>query len=141
MNISRRDFILLSTLFVLGCEKKDKEIIHWDRDMCVRCKMVVSDRKNTVKLQLANSSKYFVFDDIGCYVWWIEKNKNIKEKYVIINDSQTGEWIDMRKALYTSGNLSPMGYGFWAYKKGTEPKDKKMLTYEEVKKLIIKRGR
>lgn len=133
--------ILLCVAFLLiSCENK-KDEVHWDRDMCVRCKMVVSDRKNTVKMQIANSSKYLAFDDMGCYVWWREKNRQIKEEYVIINDSQTGEWIDMKKALYTAGNLSPMGYGFWAYKKGSEPKDKKILTYEEVKKLIIKRGK
>lgn len=131
--------ILLSFLSTSCSEKKDE--VHWDRDMCQRCKMVVSDRKNTVKMQLGDSIRYFAFDDIGCYVWWREKNKNIKQKYVIINDSQTGKWIDMKKALYTAGNLTPMGYGYWAYEKGSEPKGKKILTYEEVKKLIIKRGR
>ena len=36
-----------------GCEKKDPTEmhgVHWDRDMCVRCKMVVSDRHHAVQV-------------------------------------------------------------------------------------------
>lgn len=133
-------FIIFILLY--GCTDK-KHTVHWDRDMCERCKMVVSDRKNTVRMQEANSKKYYVYDDIGCYIWWIERDGNFKGKVgeVVINDSQTGEWIDMKNALYTAGNISPMGYGFWAYKKGTEPKDREILDFVEVKKRIIARGR
>lgn len=141
MNIDRREFILLSLFFTLGCEDKQKEEIHWDRDMCVRCKMVVSDRKNTVKMQPLNSKKYLVFDDVGCYIFWRKDNPDVKAEYIIINDSQTGKWIDMKKALYTGGNFTPMGYGFWAYEKGTEPKKRKIYTFEEIKAPILKRGR
>lgn len=134
-------FIVILTFILSACTEKEHQV-HWDRDMCERCKMVVSDRKNTVRMQDLSSKKYFVYDDIGCYVWWLEKNpKADKNAKTLINDSQTGEWIDIKTALYTSGNISPMGYGFWAYKKGTEPKDKEILSYEAVKKQIIARGR
>lgn len=133
-------FILVA-FFLFACSKKDE--IHWDRDMCQRCKMVVSDRKNAIKLNLLNTNKYHVFDDIGCFIIWESKGIHpmIKVKNILINDSQTGEWIDMKKALYTKGNLTPMGYGFWAYKNGTQPKDKQILSYEDVKKLILSKGK
>jgi len=44
-------FIIFST----GCEKKSKTDVakvHWDRDMCARCVMVVSDRKNTAQVNI-----------------------------------------------------------------------------------------
>ncbi len=132
-------FIFLSFSFISCSDKKDD--IHWDRDMCERCKMVVSDRKNTVKMELLHFSKYLVFDDIGCFILWEKDNTHVEAKSVLINDSKTGKWIDMKKALYTSGNITPMDYGFWAYEKGTEPKDKKVFSYDEVKKLIIKKGK
>lgn len=134
-------FIVILTFILSACTEKEHQI-HWDRDMCERCKMVVSDRKNTVRMQDLSSKKYFVYDDIGCYVWWLERNpKADNNTQTLINDSQTGEWIDIKTALYTAGNISPMGYGFWAYKKGTEPKDKEILSYDVVKKQIIARGR
>lgn len=142
MRKNRIIFFISLLFFFFGCTEKENKV-HWDRDMCERCKMVVSDRKNTVRMEIPITKKYFVFDDIGCFIWWQkEQNKKwIDGTKVVINDSQTGEWIDMKSALYTAGNLSPMGYGFWAYKKGTEPKDKEVLGYDEVRKRIIARGR
>jgi len=63
----------------LGCEQKPTNgpaKIHWDRDMCDRCVMVLSDRKNTLQLQNPTTKKIHKFDDIGCMVLWFEEEKS-----------------------------------------------------------------
>ena len=126
----------------LGCQDKVKQgasEIHWDRDMCDRCVMVISDRKNTVQLKNPTTNKLFKFDDIGCMaIWFIDENIEYKDSAVIwITDAKSGEWCDARKAYYTSGNITPMAFGFSAYKsKESIGNDKNILTYNEVLKKI-----
>ncbi len=133
---------LLSFLLFLGCEQKPTNghaKIHWDRDMCDRCVMVLSDRKNTVQLQNPTTKKVHKFDDIGCMVLWFEEEKiDFKDTAKIwITDAITGEWIDARSAFYSSENVTPMAFGYSAHaskesiKSGVE-----ILTYEEVVKKI-----
>jgi len=139
-------FIVLSIfIFFSGCEKKDytKEAakMHWDRDMCERCKMAISERKFAVQA-VDEKGKVYKFDDIGCLILWQKQERpDIKFKKIWITDAKTGEWIDAKKAKYTTDAITPMGYGFAAYKSGTEPKGKEIIDFEEVKKRIIKIGR
>jgi len=132
----------LFALLFLGCEQKPTggpANIHWDRDMCDRCVMVLSDRKNTVQLQNPTTKKVHKFDDIGCMVLWFEEEKiDFKGTAKIwITDAITGEWIDARSAFYSSENVTPMAFGYSAHaskesiKSGVE-----ILTYDEVVKKI-----
>ena len=142
--------LLLSALFLTlsfsGCEKKSTTAVakvHWDRDMCARCVMVVSDRVNTVQVRHPETGKTYMFDDLGCTVLWFEE-ENIawKDKAVIwINDNKTGKWINARTAFYDTGNITPMDYGFAAHKdKASIKAGKEIIGYEEVAKRIIKMG-
>lgn len=132
----------LFALLFLGCEEKvagGPAKIHWDRDMCDRCVMVLSDRKNTLQLQNPTTKKVHKFDDIGCLVLWFEEEKiDFKDSVKIwITDAITGEWIDARSAFYSSENVTPMAFGYSAHaskesiKSGVE-----ILTYDEVVKKI-----
>lgn len=129
-------------LFFLGCEQKVQSgpaKMNWDRDMCQRCVMVVSDRKNSVQLREPNSNKVHKFDDIGCMVLWFkEENVPFKESAEIwITDAISGEWIDARGAFYTTENTTPMAFGFSAYKSKEAIKDaKEIISYEEVVKRV-----
>ncbi len=133
---------LLMLLF-LGCqEKSDSGIakIHWDRDMCTRCVMVVSDREHTVQLQDPKTHKQYVFDDIGCMAIWLkDTNPSYKDSVKIwVNDAKNGKWIDARKAYYTTGNITPMSFGFSAYKSKDELQAKtQFLDYDEIIKRIL----
>jgi len=141
---------LLSALFLTlsfsGCEKKSITAVaevHWDRDMCARCVMVVSDRQNTVQVRHPDTGKSYMFDDLGCAVLWFEEEKiPWKDKAVIwINDNQTGKWINARTAHYDSGNITPMDYGFTAHKdKASIKAGKEVITFDEVVKRILKMG-
>ena len=115
--------------------------MHWDRDMCSRCVMVISDRKNSVQVQDQSSNKVYKFDDIGCMVIWSEESNIewIDDATIWVTDVQTGEWIDARAAFYTTGNITPMAFGYSAYKsKQNIDKTKDIINYTEVYKQIKK---
>jgi hypothetical protein len=125
-----------------GCDKKVETgpaKINWDRDMCDRCVMVLSDRKNSVQLKDKTTNKVYKFDDIGCMVLWFDEEKiAFKDSAEIwITDAITGEWINAREAFYTAQNVTPMAFGFSAYNlKESAKTAEEILTYEDVLKKI-----
>lgn len=136
-------FMAIFAAFIFfGCEDAPSSgpaELHWDRDMCDRCVMVISDRKNAVQLHSPKSKKVFKFDDIGCMVLWFKEGNEEyrKDAKIWITDAATGKWIDATKAFYTAGNITPMGFGFSAYAlKDSIDKKADILTYEEVVKKI-----
>ncbi len=137
--------LLFIVLLFTGCEKKivtDLHDVHWDRDMCERCAMVVSDRRHSVQAINPKNGESYMFDDIGCTILWFhdEKIEWEKEAVLWVTDGQTGKWINAKKAIYTSENITSMAYGFMAYK--SEPNtDKELLDFNEVKKRVIKIGK
>lgn len=141
MRVSKLLFTFLSSLIFIsmfvGCngKKGDDLTVHWDRDMCARCDMVISDRHNTVQVINPQTNKKYVFDDIGCMAVWFSKNKPVWQKSAKIwtTDAKTGEWIKAREAFYDNGNVTPMGYGYSSFKSRDEiPKGKKIFSYDEV---------
>ena len=139
-------FISLMGISFTGCEKKDwhkPDTIHWDRDMCERCKMAISERKYAVEVIDPKTHKYYHFDDIGCAILWFKENWIPWESQAIIwvKDGKTGQWIDARKAVYTTTRLTPMGYGFTAYADKQEAGKGEIVDYDEVKRRVIKIGR
>lgn len=133
-------FLSLSTT---GCEKKSTTNVaevHWDRDMCARCVMVVSDRHNTTQVRNPDNGKTYMFDDIGCMAVWFEEEKiSWRDKAIVwITDANTGKWIDARKAFYDTHNITPMSYGFSAHKtKESIKKGEEIIGYDEVLKRVL----
>ncbi len=128
-------------LFFSGCEKKKiggVEKIHWDRDMCERCKMAISERKFAFQIVNPKSGKTYKFDDIGCAILWMDEEKiPWKNKAILwITDAKTGKWINARKALYTDDSITPMAYGLAAYTKDTVPKNHEIVNLKQAKKII-----
>ncbi len=138
---------LLLVSFMGGCEKRsnsDLSKVHWDRDMCARCVMVVSDRVNAVQVKHPETGKSYMFDDIGCMVLWFkEENIQWQDSAIIwITDNKTGEWIDARKAHYHTSKITPMAYGFGAHKtKESIQECKDIVDYNEVVKRVLIRGK
>ncbi len=137
---------LLFTILT-GCEGRSKtavEKVHWDRDMCARCVMVVSDRKNTTQVRNPKTGQTFMFDDIGCTILWF-KDENISwsnQAVIWITDVKTGEWIDARTAFYDTENITPMAYGFSAHKsRDTIQKGQEIIGFDEVCRRVIKIGK
>jgi len=125
-----------------ACDKKNStevKEVHWDRDMCARCVMVVSDRHNTTQVINPETGKSYMFDDIGCMVLWFrDEHIKWKDKAIIwITDKKTGKWIDAKKAFYDTENVTPMGYGFCAYKsKDSIKKGQEIIDFNEVVKRV-----
>ena len=136
----RAVLVLLALLALFGgCEKKDytKEAakMHWDRDMCERCKMAISDRKFAVQ-GVDERGRVYKFDDIGCLILWQEReHPEVKFKKIWITDAKSGRWIDAKRACYKEGVISPMGYGFGAYEEHKEG----CMSFEDVKKAMRER--
>ncbi len=142
--------ILISAFLVLSfsaCQEKDKTSVskvHWDRDMCARCVMVVSDRKNTTQVRHPDTGKKYMFDDIGCMVLWFEEEQiEWKDRAIVwITDVNTGKWINARTAFYDTENITPMAYGFSAHEtKATIKEGQEIVDYNEVVKRVIKIGK
>jgi hypothetical protein len=134
---TRRDFLARLSLggFALtplalalaACAKTgwpdDMVEIKWDRDTCVRCSMVISDRRFAAEVRGGPNNAAFKFDDPGCLAFWLRDKAgqypwlaepatrlwvadvNLKGKDVT--------WLDPRKAQYIN-KTSPMGYNFGA---------------------------
>jgi len=147
-----KPLLLLTIYFSLfsmftGCEERSKTDVakvHWDRDMCARCVMVVSDRKNTTQVRNPKNGRTYMFDDIGCTILWFkEQNISWKEHAIIwITDSQSGEWIDARTAFYDTENVTPMAYGFSAHKtKETIKEGQEIVDFKELSNRVIKIGK
>ncbi|WP_457747515.1 hypothetical protein [Sulfurimonas sp.] len=138
---------LLFSLSFVGCENRvDTKVseVHWDRDMCARCAMVVSDRHNTVEVKNPDNGKTYMFDDIGCMILWFdEEAPSWKDRAVIwITDANTGQWIDARKAFYDTQNITPMAYGFSAHKSKQDIKqNQEIIDFNEVVKRVRVRGK
>ncbi len=124
MRVSKIFFFLFSLIVTItfsGCEERDPTAmhkVHWDRDMCERCKMVVSERHHAVQVIDPQTGRSYMFDDIGCTVLWFQEEKIEWETRAIIKitDIKSGEWIDARTAFYDTYNITPMAYGLGAHK-------------------------
>ena len=124
-----------------GCEKKEigaPEGMHWDRDMCERCKMAISERKFASQIIDPQSGKVYKFDDIGCAVLWMDETGiPWREKAIIwVTDASTGKWIDAKKAKYSDDSITPMAFGFAAYSEKTAPKGKSFYDFDTVSEKI-----
>jgi nitrous oxide reductase accessory protein NosL len=136
--------VIFISLFLAfsGCEKKPVggvSKMHWDRDMCERCKMAISERKYALQLIDPKTKKSYKFDDIGCAILWLDEEHIpwADSAIIWITDAKTGEWIDAREALYTDDSITPMAFGFAAYSKKTAPKGHQLHNLEYVKKMIF----
>jgi hypothetical protein len=133
--------IFLTLIAFEGCEKKPigtVQQMHWDRDMCERCKMAISERKFAVQVINPQTGKDYKFDDIGCAVLWMDEMGLPwgEEAIIWITDAKTGQWINAKKATYISGAITPMAYGFAAYTHDTLPKGQTVYTFDEIYKKI-----
>ena len=144
MNVVKTFFFAFLLLIGFnGCEKKqittELQEVHWDRDMCERCKMVTSDRHHAVQVINPKTGKAYMFDDIGCAVLWFDEEKIAwkDQAKVWMTDVDTGTWIDARDAFYDTDNVTPMAYGYAAHaKKENIPEGKTIVKYNDLHDLI-----
>jgi len=137
-------FLVMAVLLgFTACEKKNPtEIhgVHWDRDMCERCKMVVSDRHHATQVINTANGRSYMYDDIGCAVLWFEEEKIgwISTAKIWVTDITTGKWIDAKTAFYDTNNITSMAYGFAAHENNSTIKaGEEVIDFVEVTKRIF----
>ena len=119
----------LASLLLAACGKKGNwpegmQPFKWDRDTCMRCKMIISDRRFPVQIKGGPKNLALKFDDMGCAATWrIEKIEqypwmtHADTKFWVADYSTNGEtWLNALNAHYLSGKTSPMGYNYAAFK-------------------------
>jgi len=115
--------LLITTVLLLSNCSSEPETgagkMHWDREICARCAMAVSDRQFAVQVRGAvaeKPTKLYKFDDIGCAILWLEQQEweNDPRTEMWIIDHLTNKWIDAMKAHYVPADNTPMDYGLAA---------------------------
>jgi nitrous oxide reductase accessory protein NosL len=99
------------------------EPFKWDRDVCLRCGMAISDRRFPAQIRGGSKNTAFKFDDIGCAATWYEEKRqehawmlDAATRFWVADFGSQGEkWLDARSAYYLSGKTSPMGYNYAAF--------------------------
>jgi copper chaperone NosL len=99
------------------------QAIKWDRDTCVVCNMVISDRRFAGEMRGGPKNTVFKFDDPGCIGLWLNDKAAtfpwIREPatQIWVADSNVRgneiRWLDAKTAQYAA-KFSPMGYNFGA---------------------------
>ena len=114
----RAVFFFILALVLGGCgdaSENGPAEIKWDRDVCERCRMLISDRHFAAQLR-DGEGKVHKFDDFGDLMGWVkEQNFNIFAYPTYVTDAETGEWLDAKEARYTKGHITPMGFGVAAH--------------------------
>lgn len=114
--------VTLLVVFLTGCSGDPgtgPAEVRWDREICPRCAMVVSDHNYAAQVRggpADKRKKVYTFDDIGCAVIWLDKQewKDDAGTEVWVTDHRNGKWLDARSAYYVTGKITPMAYGLGA---------------------------
>lgn len=111
-----------------GCGSKGNwpegmQPIMWDRDTCVRCSMVISDRRFAAEMRGGPKNTVFKFDDIGCAIFWMRDKASAypwmaeaATRLWVADVTSKGNdvrWLEAKTAHYVT-KTSPMGYNFGA---------------------------
>ena len=115
--------------------------VHWDRDVCARCRMAVSDRHYAAQVRGGPKREAFKFDDIGCALFWLKEQQvpwaDAPDTELWVADFRSGEWLDARKAHYLPGKTTPMAYGYGALAKP----EAGSVDFATMKAAILARGK
>lgn len=117
---NRRRFVaalLAGTMF--GCSKHNSgtEEIHYGRETCAKCGMVISDPRFAAEIRGGAQMQLAKFDDAGCATNWLETQSWQSEsttQFWVMNSDTGKDWLEARSAFYLPGEASPMNYGFAA---------------------------
>lgn len=83
------------------------------------CGMVIEDLSYASQV-IAPDGKTWFFHDHGGFIHWLKDKSFEKSAVIWVMSRDTKEWIDGRKAFYSLNEITPMGYGFGAYKRYQE---------------------
>lgn len=98
----------------MGCSDSTGYIeIAWDRDVCEKCRMLISDRHFAVQVRGGTKNKVYLFDDMGCALHWLN-TQTWQANELWVRDYQSEKWLNAFTAHYVPQQKTPMDYGFGA---------------------------
>lgn len=97
--------------------------IHYGRDACARCGMIISEERFASGYLGANGETV-ALDDLGEFLSLVSMNPALGAKSYV-HDAQDGRWIHASQAVFVklSGLITPMGSGYAAFSSETEAGD------------------
>jgi hypothetical protein len=129
---------VLALLSACGEPATGPVAIGWDRDVCDRCGMTLSDRRFGAQLRLADTRGAHRFDDLGCALVWLDEQASDEPPVELwVRDLGGEQWLDAAGAAYRDGQQSPMGYGFGAVTQASD----ETLRLDEVRLRVLETER
>lgn len=118
-------FFLILTILVFSCNSEvdyNARKINFDRDACYVCNMGLTDQRYNVQA-INKYGEVHWYDDIGCLAEEMRGDGWAKwdglTAVLWVGDASKGNeesnWIDAKKAFYSYGEHTPMGYGYSAF--------------------------
>lgn len=115
--------ILLGMMILSGCSSKqsfEPVSINPEIDVCEICNMSIAHEHYATEI-IATDGEVYKFDDLGCMVEFLEKDKVLTNDQVakqFVRDSETGEWVDIKDAFhaYHPDFWTPMANGVVTFK-------------------------
>jgi hypothetical protein len=122
MRRSIEHLVLVLVMALIGCSGATDSgpgEVRWDKDVCARCLMSVSDRMYSAQVRggpEGQRTKLYFFDDFGCAVLWLDTQawREDPRTMIWVNDELTGDWLNARTAFFQTGRITPMDYGLGA---------------------------
>lgn len=142
MLIGRRTFLGgLAAAGLAGCSKDSEgpEDIHYGREACTKCGMVISDPHFAAEIRGGPDRHLVKFDDAGCAVNWLEKQAwraDTTTDFWVMDAEKGLSWLKAREAWYMPGAMSPMNYGYSAHLK----KQDQTVDFATMKAAALSRG-
>lgn len=142
----KRTRLLLSLIvltFLAACGENDGPVkVHFDRDSCELCRMIISDPKFTSQIR-GPSGRVHKFDDIGNAMHWLKAMPFVDDSAIQIwvadYEASTREkvvWLDARKVFYQGGKISPMDFNYGAY----PAKSGDMIDFATMRQAVYDKG-
>ncbi|MBZ8134321.1 hypothetical protein CLD20_13650 [Afifella sp. IM 167] len=111
-------FLMASGGMLSACsEETGPADIRFDRDTCEHCRMMISDRHFPASIRGGPRHAAHKFDDIGCAMQWLGRQEwasEAKTEIWVGDYENPGTWLKAKEAVYISGLVTPMDYGFGA---------------------------
>ena len=107
--------VLLGGTAGCGGSPGGPEPIRPAEDVCAECRMQIIQPRFAA--QVVDPGGFPVkFDDIGCLVEWLKKDRSRSAKGAWVTECRSGAWIEARSAVYAAtGEQTPMGSGILAF--------------------------
>lgn len=116
---------LTAALIFSACARSGSDLpaIHYGRDACARCGMIIGEERFASGYIGANGETV-AFDDLGEFLAAVSKDPTLAAKSYV-HDAQDGRWLRASQAVFVKlpGLTTPMGSGYAAFSSEAEAKE------------------